>query len=93
MYLINVQRFHRHQSIFKEGDPIDNIYLIHKGEVQIMMDVYQPPIKNKLGIKVNQPNKSINLEISGFNSCIGHDDILLGKQYRTYSAIALNDRT
>ena len=60
--LIMVQRFHRHQTIFKEGDPIDNIYLIHKGEVQIMMDVYQPPIKNKLGIKVNQPNKSINLE-------------------------------
>lgn len=94
MYSFSSETFSRHKPIFKEGDPIENIYLLHKGEIQVQMDIRQPTITNKLGRKIPQPNKACNLEIIGSSSnFFGHDDILLGKQYRTYSAIALSDKT
>lgn len=81
-------RLEKHQSIFDEGDTVDNIYFIREGSVQVGMYVESTPYNDKFGNpKVLNP-KMVNLETLSNNSMFGHEDIFLGGNIRSYSAFA-----
>lgn len=88
-YRFQKQKYSRHSVLFKDGDPIDYIYLILEGEIQICANVRSSSItKDKLGQSKKSKIVSVKLETIGPDSFVGEDDLLLERATRTYTAIA-----
>jgi CRP-like cAMP-binding protein len=100
--LFKERTYQRGSYIFKEGDPIDNIYLIRCGDVMLFKE--SPPakvslflhekaecLKREFHIPQNQNHTAVGIVSS--SSFLGEDDHVNGTQVRTYSAQAVTSPT
>lgn len=87
-YKFESEVYHRGQTIFKEGDPVDYFFIMASGQIQVSSSVKGQLTKPKVGKPKPSPPKAVPLEIITGQTIFGEDDFFLGRPCRTYTAIA-----
>lgn len=94
-YKFHEKKYCRNSIIFKEGDPIDYIYIIREGEVQLSMNIKSNELNGRLSNQNGKRYKTfpISLELIDAYTFFGEDDLILERDKRTYTAKALSALT
>jgi CRP-like cAMP-binding protein len=74
LYKFESEIYHRGQTIFKEGDLVDYIFIMATGQIQVSSNVKSPPTKPKVGKPKPAPPKTVPLEIITGQTFFGDDD-------------------
>jgi CRP-like cAMP-binding protein len=99
-YKFTERDFSRGAKIFGEREKVDYVYILKSGEVQLSMDVHfknfgadGPGLNHSKAVRSKCDKESFALETVAGISWLGEDDVLLGRELRSYSAKALSSPT
>lgn len=84
-YVFRPKKFSKGNVVYKEGDPVNEVYFIHNGEFRLSKKLMNREKNKKKIIKPNKSNKYIELASMTNYELFGDEEIFNNLDYRTNS--------